>query len=192
VVHTDVTTDAEDVQRWRHQALHDPLTGLPNRALLEDRLRHAIDRADRDPKPVAVLFIDVDDFKGVNDHHGHAAGDAVLRQAARCMAGTLRTGDTLGRWGGDEFLVIAERLWDADAAAELADRIRASCTGPLEVDGVAIPLGLTVGLALVGPGQSPEEVVAAADAALRAIRQGRPREGRRQEARRQEARRQGA
>jgi diguanylate cyclase (GGDEF)-like protein len=179
VVHTDVTADTEDAQRWRHQALHDPLTGLPNRLLLEDRLRHAIERANRDPRPLAVLFIDVDDFKSVNDRHGHVVGDAVLREAARRMAASLRAGDTLGRWGGDEFVIVAEQLWDADAAAELVDRVRASCSGLIEVDGVVVPLGITVGLALVEPGQSAEAVIARADDALRLCRESRPRRSRR-------------
>jgi diguanylate cyclase (GGDEF)-like protein len=179
VVHTDVTTDTEDVQRWRHQALHDPLTGLPNRLLLEDRLRHAIDRAERDPRLVAVLFIDVDDFKSVNDRHGHGAGDAVLQEVTARMADSLRAGDTLGRWGGDEFLVIAEQLADGAAARELAERVRASCTGPIEVDGVEIPVGLSVGLAHVEPGQPPHAVIAAADQALQHHRKDRRQSGRR-------------
>jgi GGDEF domain-containing protein len=126
VVHMDITAEADDLRRWRHQALHDPLTGLPNRALLEDRLAHAVAGAVREPGSVAVLFIDLDGFKQINDVHGHAAGDQVLKEVADRLAGVVRSGDTVGRWGGDEYLVVAERLEHSGSAAELADRIIAS------------------------------------------------------------------
>jgi GGDEF domain-containing protein len=99
VVHTDITAETHDVRRWQHQALHDPLTGLPNRALLQDRLAHAVAGAARAPDSVAVLFVDLDAFKAVNDTYGHAAGDRVLTEAADRMAASVRVGDTFGRWG---------------------------------------------------------------------------------------------
>jgi GGDEF domain-containing protein len=110
VLHLDITAERRREDHWRHQAMHDALTGLPNRSLLLDRLDHAVAGAARDPRSLAVLFIDLDAFKTVNDRHGHAAGDQVLRAAAQRMADSVRSGDTIGRWGGDEFLVVAERL----------------------------------------------------------------------------------
>jgi diguanylate cyclase (GGDEF)-like protein len=170
VVHTDVTADRQDVHHWRHQALHDPLTGLPNRALLGDRLAHAVAGAGRNPNSVAVLFVDLDDFKTVNDSYGHGAGDRVLVEAAARMAASVRSGDTLGRWGGDEFLVIAERLESADAAAELAERLAASLELPISIGDVHVAVGLTVGVAFATPGQSPEELVGRADQSLQSLR----------------------
>jgi diguanylate cyclase (GGDEF)-like protein len=173
VVHTDVTAEANDLQRWRHQALHDPLTGLPNRALLEDRLAHAVAGAAREPESVAALFIDLDSFKQVNDRYGHAAGDQVLQEAARRMAATVRSGDTLGRWGGDEFLVIAERLTGADTAPDLAARVTASLDDPIDIGDRTVRVALTVGVAHLDPGQPAEALVSAADRALQEVRRDR-------------------
>lgn len=173
VVHIDVTADRRDVQRWKHQALHDPLTGLPNRALLEDRLAHAVAGASRTPNSVAVLFVDLDAFKTVNDTLGHAAGDRVLVEAARRMADSVRSGDTIGRWGGDEFLVIAERLERPDVAAELAERLAAGLEAPIRIGDVEVSVGLTVGLAYAGAGQSPRDVVENADDLLQSVRRAR-------------------
>jgi diguanylate cyclase (GGDEF)-like protein len=117
-----------------------------------------------------VLFVDLDDFKTVNDSYGHGAGDRVLVEAAARMAASVRSGDTLGRWGGDEFLVIAERLESADAAAELAERLAASLELPISIGDVHVAVGLTVGVAFATPGQSPEELVGRADQSLQSLR----------------------
>ncbi|HSP37581.1 MAG TPA: diguanylate cyclase [Frankiaceae bacterium] len=173
IVHSDITAETADVDRWRHQALHDALTGLPNRSLLVDRLDHALASAAREPRSLAVLFIDVDHFKLVNDRHGHAAGDAVLRAAARRMADSLRSGDTIGRWGGDEFLVIAERLETAEAADVLADRVVGSLREPIEVAAGPMTVGLSVGVAHDDRQRTAAELIDAADRAMQMVRDGR-------------------
>jgi diguanylate cyclase (GGDEF)-like protein len=173
VVHSDVTLDRQDVRHWRHRALHDSLTGLPNRALLEDRLAHAVAGAARNPNSVAVLFLDLDAFKAVNDDLGHAAGDRVLVEAAARMASSVRSGDTLGRWGGDEFLVIAERLDGARTAAELAERVVGSMDRPITIGDSEISVGVSVGVAHAEPGLSPEAIIDRADQSLQDLRRGR-------------------
>ena len=113
----------------RHRALHDPLTRLPNRALLTDRLRHALSRARREHRSVAALFLDVDDFKDVNDRHGHEGGDALLQALAPRLQGALRANDTLARFGADEFVVVCEDLDDPEEALSVADRLLEACVG---------------------------------------------------------------
>ena len=106
----------------RHEALHDPLTGLANRTLLRDRLEHALARSAREDLPTGVLFIDLDEFKDVNDRYGHAAGDAVLVELAGRLRAAVRPADTVARLGGDEFIVVCEHV-DRDAALALGARL---------------------------------------------------------------------
>ncbi len=153
VVHTDTTADRQREREWQHRALHDPLTGLPNRALLSDRLEHAVAAAARDPRSLGVLFVDLDDFKAVNDTAGHAAGDQVLAEVATRMAGSVRAADTLGRWGGDEFLVIAERLDSSTTAADVAGRLTASLNEPVSIG--TSRQARPGGLVFVGPKGGP-------------------------------------
>jgi diguanylate cyclase (GGDEF)-like protein len=174
VVHTDITTHRESEKEWRHRALHDPLTGLANRALLTDRLEHAVAGAARDPRSLAVLFADLDAFKSVNDRFGHAAGDTVLCEAASRMSASVRAADTIGRWGGDEFLVIAERLDHTTTADDLAARLAASVTAPVAVGAADVSIGVSVGVAYLDHHQNAEQLVHAADEALQRNRELQP------------------
>jgi diguanylate cyclase (GGDEF)-like protein len=133
-----------------HQALHDPLTGLANRALFLDRLDHALARrpasADGQPSGLAVMLLDLDDFKTVNDGFGHAAGDKLLTVAAHRFAGIVRPQDTIARLGGDEFGVLCEEVTDAATAAALAARLQAACAVPVMVSGSALSFSTSIGV----------------------------------------------
>jgi diguanylate cyclase (GGDEF)-like protein len=174
VVHLDITAEKAREQQWQHCALHDALTGLPNRALLSDRLEHAVARSARDADSLAVLFIDIDAFKAVNDRFGHHTGDELLRRAAEQMAGSVRSADTFGRWGGDEFLVIAERLDDAFSANDVADRLTASVDTPFDVGSERLTVSVSIGAAYLEAFQTPEQLIQKADHALRSGRAARP------------------
>ena len=131
VVHLiDITERRDTEARLAHQALHDPLTGLPNRALLFDRLAQAVRAALRGGPGVTVLYLDVDNFKTINDTRGHTVGDRVLRVVADRLARVLRPADTVARLGGDEFAIVAEGL-PTDAAQELADRVADAINEPV-------------------------------------------------------------
>ena len=168
VVHFyDVSERRSAQQALLHQTLHDGLTNLPNRALLLDRLSHAFDRALRRETNVAVLFLDVDHFKAVNDTHGHATGDALLREIADRLRETVRPEDTVARLGGDEFVICCEEIDDTDAAFAMADRIREVFTEPFHPDGHEIAVGTSIGIAIAGPTtESSEAVLRDADAAM--------------------------
>ncbi|HEY6758333.1 MAG TPA: EAL domain-containing protein [Baekduia sp.] len=135
----------------RHQALHDPLTQLPNRVLLLDRLRLALARRRRENRWVAVLCLDVDDFKGVNDSLGHAAGDDLLRALAPRLSETLRPFDTLARLGADEFAILLEGLDDPSESVRVAQRLLNVVAQPLDVAGVALRTTASIGIALAAP-----------------------------------------
>ena len=168
VVHFyDVSERRAAQQALLHQTLHDGLTNLPNRALLLDRLSHAFDRALRRETNVAVLFLDVDHFKAVNDSHGHATGDALLREVADRLRVTVRPEDTVARLGGDEFVICCEEIEDTDAAFAMADRVRDAFSEPFHPDGHEISVGTSIGIAIAGPStESPEAVLRDADAAM--------------------------
>jgi diguanylate cyclase (GGDEF)-like protein/PAS domain S-box-containing protein len=138
-----------------HRSLHDPLTGLPNRILFGDRLRHALERGHRERTPTCLLGIDLDGFKEINDKYGHPVGDAVLVAFAERLTSVLRASDTAARVGGDEFNIVCENSERTDAEA-LAERLRHTATEPLEVDGVSIPLGMSIGIGTVTGGTDPE------------------------------------
>ena len=135
-------------ERMRHEAVHDPLTGLANRTLLRDRLEHALARSERDEEmATGVLFVDLDNFKQVNDAYGHAAGDAVLVELGRRLKTAVRPADTVARLGGDEFVVVCEEV-DAETALALGRRLEAAIREPLEVGGVTHSLTASIGIAL--------------------------------------------
>src|SRR4051812_26921820 len=163
-------------EQMRHEALHDPLTGLANRALCRERLIHALARSGRDDGSACVLFIDLDDFKGVNDLYGHAAGDALLIALSRRLAATVRPADTVARLGGDEFVVVCEDI-DESTAIALGHRLTEAIHEPMDVEGVEHRLSASIGIALGAAGRrDPDALLADADAAAyRAKAEGRGR-----------------
>jgi diguanylate cyclase (GGDEF)-like protein len=148
----DVTERRAMEERLRHQAFHDGLTGLTNRSRFLDRVGHALDRSRRSGAGVAVLFVDVDDFKTVNDSLGHAVGDQLLSEVAQRVALALRSGDTAARLGGDEFAVLLEAA-GASTASEVAERILAALAEPVAIEGRALSVGASIGVACAGPAE---------------------------------------
>jgi diguanylate cyclase (GGDEF)-like protein len=154
-----------------HRATHDPLTGLPNRTLLLDRLTHALTRARRTGTSLAVLFVDLDRLKLVNDTLGHDVGDQLLRDVAERVAGCVRPGDTVARFGGDEFLVVAEDV-DADAAAAIAERVVAAVARATSTGAHGLAPTASVGVVVVAGGEiDAQEAVRRADAAMYAAKE---------------------
>jgi diguanylate cyclase (GGDEF)-like protein len=156
-------TDAKTVADAIHQALHDGLTDLPNRQLLIDRLQHAQARAARAGTRVAVLFVDLDTFKNVNDTFGHATGDILLREAARRLLQCIRAADTAARFGGDEFVVLLEDVNEA-RVTDVADRILETMNEPFEVEGRELFVGASIGIATGG--RVDDDLLRNADLAL--------------------------
>jgi diguanylate cyclase (GGDEF)-like protein/PAS domain S-box-containing protein len=173
----DITERKQAEAALEHQALHDSLTGLPNRLLFLDRLDHAMARAERDKEAApAVMFLDLDRFKLVNDGLGHDAGDELLAAVASRLRDSLRPGDTVARFGGDEFVLLFESVADSDRAEELATRVLACFEHPYDVDGEKLLVSASVGVALYDPAHTAAELVRDADAAMyRAKAQGRGR-----------------
>ena len=162
----DITERKAFESQLRHQALHDPLTGLPNRALLTDRLDRALRASVRSRQSLAVLFLDLDHFKVVNDSLGHQAGDEVLIAVARRLESVLRPGDTVARCGGDEFVVLCEEC-DADEATSAAARISDVLRAPVSVLGNELTITTSIGIALAPPGgATADELLRDADAAM--------------------------
>jgi diguanylate cyclase (GGDEF)-like protein len=150
-----------------HLASHDPLTGLPNRRVFLDRLEHALARARRGEKQLAILFIDLDKFKDINDSLGHAVGDIMLRAAAERLRTTVRETDTVARLGGDEFIVLSEDIGDIDAAALIARKIIESLATPVPYREQALTVGASIGIAIYPrDGITATEVIASADQAM--------------------------
>jgi diguanylate cyclase (GGDEF)-like protein len=154
-------------EQFRHGALHDPLTGLPNRLLLQQRLEHAAQRAQRSHTKAAVLFVDLDRFKRVNDTHGHHVGDDLLRAIAQRLAAVVRPGDTLARFSGDEFVFLCEDLQSAADVEALATRVDGAFIEPFSVGGVQLAVTASVGMAFAGPGEDiSDKLVVQADIAM--------------------------
>jgi diguanylate cyclase (GGDEF)-like protein/PAS domain S-box-containing protein len=152
-----------DEDRMRHDALHDPLTGLANRTLLRDRLDHALAQSEREHGETGVLFIDLDNFKAINDEHGHRVGDELLAALGGRLQGAVRPADTVARIGGDEFVVVYEHA-DEPGALALADRLEAAIGKPVEVAGVEHRLSASIGIALGH--QDADALIRDADAAV--------------------------
>jgi diguanylate cyclase (GGDEF)-like protein len=165
--------EAEDAQ---HRALHDPLTGLPNRALFEDRLGHALAEQERRGSSVAVIFLDIDHFKLVNDSLGHQAGDELLREIAPRLTGALRPGDTVARFGGDEFGILIEDVKTERDATRVAERIAGVLARPFVVSEREHFVTASAGIAVGGAAESPSTLIRDSDAAMyRAKERGRAR-----------------
>ena len=173
---TDVSDRKTAELRLQHDALHDSLTGLPNRVLFQDRLLHLVQRGRRNGATSAVLFLDLDRFKIVNDSLGHLVGDALLVAVADRLRAALRPSDTVARLGGDEFTMLLEALADHAEAETVADRVLESLRAPFAVAEQDIYLSASIGIAMIPPGATPDEVIRDADAAMyRAKSEGRGR-----------------
>ncbi len=166
-VFSDLTQLRESQRQLEYMAYHDPLTGLANRNLLFDRIGHAAELVRRRGGQLAVLLLDLDRFKNLNDSHGHAVGDEVLRRVAERLRGALGTGDTLARIGGDEFVVLSEGLATPEAVLTLAERLLEGLAEPLAVAGERFVLRGSIGISLYPQdGGDAETLLKHADTAL--------------------------
>jgi diguanylate cyclase (GGDEF)-like protein/PAS domain S-box-containing protein len=161
----DMTERKELEHELTHLALHDSLTGLPNRALLTDRLVHSLARSHRRHSQLGVLFLDVDRFKLVNDSLGHSSGDDLLRQAAARIQAVIRPDDTLARFGGDEFVVVCDDLSQAEVE-QIAGRILEQLIRPWLIGDQEITVTASLGIAIAGPDATPESLLRESDAAM--------------------------
>jgi diguanylate cyclase (GGDEF)-like protein/PAS domain S-box-containing protein len=163
----DITAHKTLEAQLAHQAFHDDLTALPNRALLLERLSRALARPTDAGQVVAVMYLDLDDFKRVNDAHGHHTGDALLQVVAQRLAALVRPQDTAGRLGGDEFLIILDGVQSAAAAAQVTERVRAAVAAPMVLGGHAVHVTASIGSVLsTGQAVTADQLVDQADAAL--------------------------
>jgi diguanylate cyclase (GGDEF)-like protein len=166
---------SEEQATLAHRALHDQLTGLPNRSLLVDRLGQAASGLLRRTNAAMLLYLDLDNFKAINDRFGHAAGDCLLVEVATRLQGVVRSGDTVARLGGDEFVILAQDLDDPEASARsLAERIHLSMRMPVAVGERHLYTSVSIGIAPVEPGADPEVCMAQADAAMYQAKRGGP------------------
>jgi diguanylate cyclase (GGDEF)-like protein len=160
-------TDRKQIDELSRQAFHDSLTDLPNRSLFADRLGHALARTRRGNRAVAVLLLDLDGFKEINDNYGHEAGDKVLIAVAQRLRGCLRPGDTVARLGGDEFTILLEDIASVSEATRVAERIESSLQTPFVVEGHETRVTTSIGIALNEPGHGdPSTLLRNADAAM--------------------------
>ena len=166
----DVSERKAFEEQLAHQAFHDGVTGLANRALFKDRVEHMIERQSRDNLPVSILFMDLDDFKTINDSLGHAAGDRLLGEVGDRLKNCLRQADTAARLGGDEFAILLEDGGNGVDAAEVASRILASLEGPFHLEGKEVFVRASIGIASADAGTSgpegAEELLRNADVAM--------------------------
>ncbi len=162
----DVTEQSVIKQQYMHQAFHDPLTDLANRSLFLYQVGHALARQSRHSHPVTVLFLDLDNFKTVNDSLGHAAGDRLLVEAARRLASCVRASDLIARLGGDEFAVLVEDAESVDEVLVVATRIGAALSRPFMLSGKEVFVNASIGVARSSSGEGSDELVRNADVAM--------------------------
>jgi diguanylate cyclase (GGDEF)-like protein/PAS domain S-box-containing protein len=166
-IYIDISVRKERESRIQHLADHDALTGLLNRRMFEDRLRQAIALARRDDKMVALMLVDLDGFKSVNDNYGHLTGDYVLRRVARRILDAVRETDTVARLGGDEFVVVLVGQKSAEDPALVAEKILAALTEPIPAGGRRLAIGASIGISIYPrDGLTPEALLSHADAAM--------------------------
>jgi diguanylate cyclase (GGDEF)-like protein/PAS domain S-box-containing protein len=170
VLSADVSLLKETQKRLLHEAQHDPLTGIANRRLLEDRLAHAIAMARRKGWALGLLFMDVDDFKQINDTHGHAVGDETLIRLAHSLRRSIKNTDTVARLGGDEFIVVLEDVRSYEMAVHVAEKLLANVRRPMHVKDRSLVVTMSVGIALLEEGETAAQFIARGDAALYAAK----------------------
>ena len=167
VTHLDVTDAKVAQQRIRDAALHDPLTGLPNRALIFEHATQVLAASRRSGDPGALMFVDLDRFKTINDVHGHKTGDAVLQEVARRLGGATRAQDIVGRIGGDEFLVVLPTVSLPDGAEHVARHLLAAVNGPIRIDGLELHVSPSIGICAVPHGDAAvDDLIRYADVAM--------------------------
>ncbi|HET8980084.1 MAG TPA: EAL domain-containing protein [Solirubrobacteraceae bacterium] len=164
----DISERKKFEEQLAHQAFHDPVTHLANRALFNERVRHAVARTLREGVGMAVLFVDLDDFKTVNDSLGHAAGDRVLIEAAQRISASVRAADTAARFGGDEFAILLEDVNDLQHAAETAQRVLDALSRPIQLEHNTLTVRASLGISVAEPGKptDADEMIRNADAAM--------------------------
>ncbi|MHB8744816.1 MAG: diguanylate cyclase domain-containing protein [Sulfuricaulis sp.] len=163
----ELTVLAQKEAQARYLAYHDGLTGLPNRNLLQDRFNQAISLAERHHKPLALIMLDLDDFKRVNDQLGHVSGDKLLQAVALRLTKDIRSADTACRYGGDEFVIMLPVIDNPGIASALAMKIGVRLCEPYHIDGHEIHMACSIGIAVYpGNGQTFEELIKQADVAM--------------------------
>ena len=165
--YADVTEGRQAREALRRQATHDPMTGLLNRAGFHEGLDRILAHPPRGGRRLAVLFLDFDDLKAVNDEHGHAAGDRVLVTSARRIRSLLRADDLLARFGGDEFVALLTEIEDPSGARLVSEHVHSVASAPIPLDGGGeVHISLSVGVTLVNPGESAEDAIRRADSGM--------------------------
>lgn len=166
-IFSDVTHQRKDAHNHAYLATHDPLTGLSNRLVLNDRLAHAIDHAKRFNKYIAVIFCDLDNFKPINDTYGHSTGDEILKSIANVLKSTLRKEDTICRFGGDEFVIVIEELMGFEYLEKILEKIRALSCQPFIIEEKELSVGMSIGAAIYpNDADSAEGLLHCADEAM--------------------------
>jgi diguanylate cyclase (GGDEF)-like protein len=172
LVLTDITPLKQREEMAWHQANHDELTGLPNRRLLVENARRLLSVAMRRDRIAALMVLDLDGFKAVNDAYGHAWGDAMLRRVSMRMSMVLREYDLIARHGGDEFVVLLPEIDDVEAARTVAEKLITAAGEDVEIDGVPMHLGASIGIAVFpADGQDFDALLRRADAAMYVAKQ---------------------